>query len=88
MGEKKKGAKNPRYSKILVIGLESIIPMDPERIIRSFSCGDVMLAFSIEEAQAKLKKESPDPIFIDRSLDDGTHGMKGAKKLCIDQEYR
>ncbi|GEM_PF-2356192 len=81
MGARKKGAKNPRYSKVLVIELESIIAMDLERILRSFGYGDAMLASSIEEAQGKLKKESPDLIFIDRGLEDETHGIKGGERI-------
>lgn len=81
MGAMKKGAKNPPYSKILVIEREGIIAMDLERILRSFGCADTVLAFSVEEAQAKLNKESPDLIFIDRSLEDGPHGRRRGRKI-------
>ncbi len=73
--------KNARYSRILVIEHESIIAMDLERILRSFGYGQTMLAFSREEALMRLKKESPDIVFIDKNLGKGTDGIEIEKNI-------
>lgn len=73
--------KNARYSRILVIEHERIIAMDLERIMRSFGYGHTILAFSNEEALMKLKKVSPDLVFIDKNLEKGTDGIEIERKL-------